>query len=275
MFNTDPFFQVERQPATTMFNGEVINIGKDVLLNSHNGNVLGVVSPGYKVVTNEEVNDVVNTALAGVPVMKTTDHLNAKTNIWTREIVLDGEEFTHVVNGNDTLKTRVLITNGYGSMTAVNVQLSVWRLVCLNGMMGWKNAFSTSYNHMNATIIELIRRDFNRHSLSLKGNINLWDNWSKIDYKQDQFDDFIDTISVSPDNALISAKQGEGIKALYEPIMNQYNESETLWGAYNVLTAISTHHTKARNGSNIFSAGFNNIKKVTNKFYEEYAQIAA
>lgn len=274
MFNTDPFFNVERQPATTVFNGERIPVGKDVILNSHTGKVLGVVSPHYKVVTNEEVNHVVENALSDVPVMKTLDHLNAKTNKWTREIILDGEDFTHVVDGDDTLKTRVMITNGYGSMIAVSVQLSVWRMVCSNGMFGWKNAFTTSYNHMNDSIVDLIRRDFNRHSLSLKGNINLWDKWSKIEYKQDQFNDFIDMVSVNPDNSLISTKQGEGIKAYYEPIMNQYNESETLWGAFNVLTAISTHHTKARNGSNIFSANFNNIKKVSDRFYKEYAHAA-
>lgn len=269
MFNTDPFFQVERQPATTNFNGELIEIGKDVIMNSNTGDVLGVVSPQYKIVTNRDVDNVVSAALGDVPVLKKVDHLNAKTNRWVREIILDGEEFTHVVDGKDVLKTRALIGNGYGSMTAVSVQLSVWRMVCSNGMFGWKNAFSTSYNHMNDSIIDLIRRDFNRHSLSLKGNISLWDAWSKIDYSQDEFNEFIDMVSTT-DDAIVSPKQGDAIKAHYEPIMNEYNESETLWGAFNVLTAISTHHTRARKGSNIFSAGYNNIKKITDWFYEEY-----
>lgn len=273
---TNPFFNVTRSPLTTIFNGEEIEVGKDALINSENGNILGVVTPTYKVVTNDQVNDLVNRMfdLNNVPVMKSVDHLNGKTNRWTRELILDGERFTHKVDGNDTLKTRVLVSNGYDTFTPVSVSIAAWRMVCSNGMMGWGNVFSSYYRHMTEDVVGLLKDDFERHNFNLQGSVELWNEWSRIPFGQNQFNEFIDMVSVNPEDAIISAKQGDGIKALYEPVMNRFNETQTLYGAYNVLTAIQTHHTKAHKGSNLFSAKYNKMQKITNRFYKEFAEAA-
>ena len=52
--------------------------------------------------------------------------------------------------------------------------------------------------------------------------------------------------------------------------MNRYDENETRWGAYNVLTGFATHQTRARQGSNVFSAGYKQIETVTDDFYHYY-----
>ena len=65
----------------------------------------------------------------------------------------------------------------------------------------------------------------------------------------------------------LSEKQAEGIKTLYPTIMNQYNESETKWGAYNVITAIATHHTKTPSTkSHLFTQGYKRTERLAEDF---------
>jgi hypothetical protein len=50
--------------------------------------------------------------------------------------------------------------------------------------------------------------------------------------------------------------------------MNEQKLNENKYGAYNVLTFLATHETKARNGSNIFSARHNTINRMAGDLYD-------
>lgn len=268
----DPFFTVERIPAVAIMDGLQVETGQDALVNADTKECVGMVSRGYNVVTNEDLQTVVDEALGKLPVLKVDDHLNSKSNKWVRDIILDAPEFNHQIKTNDTVHTKVQIINGYGSKTAAAIAVSMWRQVCTNGMFGWKNMFRASYSHITSNIVEKIADDFGRGALEIKGQVDLWKNWAEVPFTKDQFALFIDNHTkeapLALPSAFLSEKQAEGIKGLYDPIMEQYNEDETKWGAYNVITAIASHHVQARAGSHIFSQPYSRMNKLANAFYE-------
>lgn len=268
----NPFFDVERTELFAEFNGERVSSGRHALLNAENGEMLGIVSPNYKLVEHAEVANVFDEAFQNVPVMEVRDHLNGVTNRWVRDIVLDGDEFTRDIDGKgDTVKAKVRVWNGYDGRTAVGFAVSAWRMVCSNGMFGWKDLFGTTFAHIENDIVDKIRNVFNNQFSNFNQNFSIWEDWSNIPFGQVDFNKFVDFHTkeniFGNDNAYLSEKQAEGIKGLYEPIMNQYGESETKWGSYNVLTAIGSHHTKARKGSNLFSEAYKRTERLAQDFY--------
>ena len=276
MSNFNPFFEVIRQPLFAEHNGVKLDSGREALINTETNDVIGVVSPSYKVVENQELSVLVQEALGNLPVLKVNDHLNPNTSKWVREIILDGDEFTYKIGKKvDTIKTKINIINGYGSNTAATVSVSAWRQICSNGMMGFKDIFKSSYAHMSDNIVPKIRQDFNLNLAKFGENTNIWNNWSEVDFSQDDFMSFIEDITKTEDNkkGILSEKQGELVKSLYEPTLNKYNDDETLWGAFNVLTAITSHDIKARKGSHLFSQGYGRMRKVIETFYDKFNRV--
>lgn len=272
--SVNPFFEVVREPLFAEFNGVRINSGRDALINAETADVIGVVSPSYKVVENKDLNLVVTDALGNLPVLKTNDHLNANTGRWVREIILDGDEHTFKIGKNqDVLKAKVNVVNGYGTNTAAIISVSAWRQICSNGMFGYRNIFKSSYAHMTDNIVEKIRSDFNINMLKFGANTQIWQKWSEIEFTQSDFNSFIDGLTKREEDEdtskFLSEKQNNIIKELYEPTLVKYNDEETVWGAFNVLTAISTHNVKARKGSHLFSQGYSRMKRVIENFYDQ------
>lgn len=265
-----PFFDVARTPLYTELDGERISVDREALINTATGGVLGTVGRNYKLVENQEVDTIFAEAFQALPVEFTKDHLNGATNRWQRDIILGGDEFTKVIGSDDILKTKVSIWNGYDGRTSVGFALSAWRQVCSNGMMGWRKAFGSTYAHVTHGIVDSIRREFESSFANFTDNFQIWDEWNRTGMSQEQFIRFVQGLvkTGEKDNTgYLSEKQAEAITGMYEPIMNQFGENETKWGAYNVLTAIATHHTKARNGSNIFSQGYKRMERVAQDFF--------
>ena len=273
MSERNPFFNVSRNQLYTQFNGEELAVDRDALLNANTGAVLGTVGKTYKLIENGAVNDVFNEAFAELPVEFTKDHMNGAENRWQRDIILDGDQFTRVIGNDDVVKTKVSIWNGYDGRTAVGFALSAYRQVCQNGMMGWRQMFGSNFAHIERDIIEKIQREFNNSFSGFARNFEVWDGWNEQAFTQDQFKRFVESRVKREDaegNTIgyLSEKQVEGITGLYEPTLNQYNDDETKWGSYNVLTAIATHHTEARGaGSNIFSQGYKRMERLAKDFF--------
>jgi len=96
-------------------------------------------------------------------------------------------------------------------------------------------------------------------------------------YSEKEFISFLNrnTKIKEEDGGIITERQRNKIVELYPQIRNQYNDGdETVWSQLNVLTAVQTHHTKAHNGSNVFSAGHKNIQRLIENFHEEIKQAA-
>lgn len=277
-FNTpianDPFFNVNRIPAFAEFNGEKVELNKHALVDEK-GSVLGVVSPTYKLVTNNEVNDIFMQAFSDYKVGQVTDHLNNNGSQWVREIVFDDDEFTKEITTDDVVKLKVKLFNGYNGKNAVGYALSGYRLVCKNGMMGWDHMFSKKLPHVSEGIVDTIKNSFATNVSAYSKVFDKVKDWTKEPFSLKDFEKFIlDKVKKeSKENGKVvktgylTEKAAQSVIDRYPVLMNQYNESNTKWGAYNVLTAIATHETATKSSNSyLFTHGYKRMERLAEDF---------
>jgi len=271
MSKQNPFFAVDRMPIYSNYNGEIITLGREALINAETGAVYGLVTPKYKVVTNEEVSNVFTKAFKDLPVESVTDHLNADGSRWRREFVFGGPYQTEVKVG-DVVKTKITVGNGYDLTQPIFFEFGSIRLRCLNGMTGVHKEFSLKVRHSINEAVEEIRKGFFVGFEKFSENFEVYKKWNQIKYTEKEFFSFLDrnTKSETNENGILGERQRNKIVELYPQIRQQYNDGdETVWSQLNVLTAVQTHHTKAHNGSNLFSAGHKNIQRLIENFHTE------
>lgn len=270
----NPFFSVERKPAVVEINGSYMEIGKDVLVNTETQGIVGVVGPNYKLVENQEVANLFGEVFAESKIDHLKDHLNGGTSLWRREIVLADDRHTVEIKKGDILKTMVTIGNGYDAKTAVQFEVSALRLICTNGMKGWSKQFGGTVSHVNRDVIGQIRSRLESLYGMFGRNFALFRKWTEMGFTREQFNLFIDARVKSETNkdGYLSKKQADAIKDRWMPIMEQYKENDNVWGSYNVLTAIASHETRAKQGSHLFSTGFKRMSKLTEDFYGAMAR---
>lgn len=275
MSKQNPFFAVDRMPIFSEYKGERITLGREALINAETGSVYGLVTPKYKVVTNEEVADVFTKALGDLPIERVTDHLNASGSSWKREIVFGGK-FQTAIKVGDVVNTKITIANGYDLTQPVSFEFGTVRLRCTNGMTGVHKEFSLKVRHSINQAVEEIRKGFHIGFEKFAENFEVYKQWTQIKYTEKEFVSFLDRNTKMGDNdGILSERQRNKIVEVYPSIRQQYNDGEeTVWSQLNVLTAVQTHHTKAHNGSNLFSAGHKNIQRLIENFHEEIQNAA-
>lgn len=265
----NPFYQVKTERLRTESG---IDVGKNVLINMENNNVVGIVSPNYELVKNETVSNLFQEAVKNIGISNITNHLDAKTRRWSQFIVLS-DKMKYEVSAGDHVSLCIQIHNGYDAKTAYGYSLMGYRWLCENGMvMGKKEIFSDSFNHYNGNV-QILRDSFELKFDMFKNNVETWRKWNSEKFNKLDFDNFI-TIHTKPEqhkskkHEYITPKLSQDIKDSYRFLIHKQSLEENKWGAFNVLTYTSTHQTKARNGSNIFSAKYNNINRLANDFYK-------
>ena len=269
------FFNVVREPAFATFNGVTQEINKDVLFNEDTGNVLGVVSKQYNLVKNDEVKSYFDEAFGGYNVTVLNDHLSNNDAKWVREVVFNDDQFVKEILPSDVVNLKLKIWNGYGD-TSIGFGLEGYRQVCKNGMMGWRDMFSTKLIHWGKDdIINTIRNSFTNQFNNYQVVFDKMAAWAKEPFTQKDFGKFIDIRTKTDEKhaeRYLTEKQAEGIKAQFPVVMNRYNEAETVWGSYNVLTAIATHETATKSSkSNLFTHGYKRMERLT----EDFVKLAA
>lgn len=260
----NPFYEVERTPAFAEVNGSKVPVGNDALINVSTGDVVGLVSPRYSLVENKKVAELFDDVFNGYNILSVKDHINGTKNRWKREIIFDDDELVFDVgNKGDIVRTCVEISNGYDSKTAITFIVKGWRQICSNGMMGWGKIHHQSVTHNKANIVEEIQGMFSRNLNKFAKNITIWENWMNEEFDKKDFEDFIN----SRKEGDLSNRQKIATIDMFENILCEYGDEENRWGAFNVLTAIATHHTKARSGSNLFSNAHRRYERVIKQFY--------
>jgi hypothetical protein len=274
MTQVNPFFNVTREPAYATFNGVQVDTNRDALLDEK-GSLLGLVSRSYNMVDNKDVKLYFDEAFDGFKVEKVEDHLSNNGSKWVREIVFGDDEFVREIVPGDAVNLKLKVWNGYDGKTAVGFGLEAYRQVCTNGMMGWGSVFSTSIAHVGNNVIDVIKNTFNNKFQNYVTVFDKMQEWTKKPFTFKDFETFVsDKIKdeVKTDTKVVkvgylSEKQAKGIMDLYPVVMNQYNEKENVWGAYNVLTAIATHHTATKSSnSHLFTHGYKRMTRLTEDF---------
>jgi len=260
--NMDPFFDVARFPIFAKSNTGEKEIAKDALF-SPNGDVLGLVSKNYNIVNNVDVASLFDEFFSEMNVLSVRDHVSGNGEKWLRDYVVDEDKYSVTVDKDDHLKLKVTVSNGYDAKSGVKFAVSFWRQVCSNGMMGWKKEIGQSFSHFNKNVLEELDGLLNQGFGKVSEFAEAWQNWTQIPFTKKDFVGFVESRDYLTD------KKKDNTISYYDPIMNKYKENETKWGAYNVLTAIATHHTNSRNKnvSNVFSNGYREMQRVTRDFW--------
>jgi hypothetical protein len=199
------------------------------------------------------------------------DHLDANTKRWRREIIISKDYLAHEILPNDVVGICIELFNGYDGRTSYGFSLKGFRWYCKNGLIyGKQNLISETFTHMISDI-ERLRYLFETKIKFFGNIISQWKEWTEISFDFDKFKMFVDSKVKGESNnkgKYLSPKIGELVTSSYPRIMNSQNLNETKWGAFNVLTYISTHETSARKGSNLFSNRFGTLNKLISDFYD-------
>jgi len=265
----NPFFDIQKETVIT--DSGIVVPNKQALINAETKNVLGLVSPNYEVVTNGEVDDLFQEAIKDLSIEKVVDHMDAETKRWKRQIVFNDERLNFEIVKSDIVGILLEIHNGFTGRTSFGYNLMGYRWICENGMvMGKKSLFSESYAHY-VDSPEALRDSFNMKFENFQKTADVWSSWSEIDFNRENFSLFVESHTKSTDvksaDQYVTPKVSEAIIESYEPMMNLHKLSENKWGAFNVLTALATHKTQARNGSNLFSNRYNTINRLAADLY--------
>jgi len=254
----NPFFEVEKMPIY-YGNKEVPN--KVALVNKDTGSFLGVVSSGYEVVTNSQVNELFENAVKklGTNVKSVVDHLDANTVRWKRIFTLNEPRLE--IRKGDFVNPTITIHNGFNGRISYGYNVGGMRKVCTNGLVLEAKIFTERYFHFvynENAIAESFQR---RLDLFVKQN-EVFKSWSEEKYDSDDFALFLEDKKYLPPmlkNTL--TEHGENILV---------NVNANKWEAYNLITAYMTHKTAAKSGSNHFSRGFNITSKLAADFHSTY-----
>jgi hypothetical protein len=153
------FFSVSSVPVFAEYNNFKIETGKSAIINNENGNIDGLVSPKYNIITNEEVANVFDEAFKGHPVESIKDHTNADGSKWYREIVFGGK-YQKEVQVGDVVKTKIRVTNSYDGLSSVGYEFGSVRLVCTNGLTSFQKESTISFRHYQQEIVDQIQKTF-------------------------------------------------------------------------------------------------------------------
>jgi len=284
--SVNPFYEVGRFPLVAKTRtpdghfGPTVEAGYDLLVNMEDHSPVGLISPGYNLVTNRELDVMIQEATDGISIHSIQDHMNANGSAWIRRMIFDADNMTFDVTGNnDIVKIMLEISNSYNGQSSLEMNMKLWRKICVNGLMGWTDYQQLRFKHLVQGIVERLKDLFRLNVDRASAQVNVWSDWAEITFPQQMFNDFIDMHKVpltdeeaetkSPVPRMLSDRQAGFIKDRYEPIMNEYGENETKWGAYNVLTAIATHDIKTRKPgtSPLFTAAYARMEKLIGSFY--------
>lgn len=254
----NPFFNIRKETVTTESG---LRVPKVAIINDETDDILGLVSESYELITNEDVNSLFDEALNGLGIKEITDHLDSTTRRWKRRIILSDDSYNKEVLPGDTVGMLLEVFNGYDARTAFGYELMGYRYACSNGMiLGKSSLLKESYTHY-VNNPEKLRLSIDSKLGEFNNNILTWTEWTRIPFGQEQFNKFVDS------REYLGKKVADAVKDAYEPIMNREKLNENKYGAYNVLTFLSSHETKARKGSNIFSSRFNTINRMAGDMY--------
>jgi hypothetical protein len=264
----NPYFEVKREKIVTESGLEV---NKEALINAETDTILGIVSPGYEVVTHEQVAGLFGDALETYNHDVIGNYLDSTGRRWKQRIVFKDDRLNFDIDGRGDFAGIMLeLFNGYDARTAFGYNLLGFRYYCTNGMVtGKKSLFRESLSHFNDAV-DRLQRAFELKWPAFESRVGIWQDWTRIPYTEDQFKLYLETkVKNGNKKGLISEKMAEGIVAEWTPSLNTQKLDETMWGAFNVLTYLATHKTKARNGSNLFSNRYNTMNRLAEEFYNE------
>ena len=253
----DPFFEVERFPVVV--NGKEVR-NREAIVNP-NGETLGIVSKGYKVVTNKDVVDIFGEAFEKVPQQSCVDHLDVEGGSFKRRIIFSKEAFDLSVIPGDSTGIMLEIFNSYNKKSGWGMRLMGYRWACANGMIfGKRNIFLRTFSHMRG-VAEQIRSAFDFQVEQVHPILEQWAHWNQVEFTPKHMSVFLEKMEVK-----------EGLAEEIQHAFHQRTAVEQLgwtgWAGYNALTYMATHNLSTRKAASpLFSSSAKKLNRLAEAFY--------
>lgn len=222
-------FEVTRDALFTRYG---LPVEKQALVRTDLNTVVGIVSPGYKIITHKEALD------KSISVVEQFEDLKLK-NVFTtkggsRMFAMFESEKEYMV-GNletgkpDNIKLRLTLTNSYDGALKYGFTIGAYRLVCQNGLRTGKDIFAVRQKHTAGLNVNAIMNSARKAVRYFnETTIPTWQEMSKkevnVDYVLKQLEENL------PDRLF---------KEVSETIAKKKNA--TLWELYNNFTYTLTH----------------------------------
>ena len=280
----DPFFEVKRQDIFTsnpdqyrLTDHMMFISSKKALINMETHDVVGLVSPHYKVVTNEQLTTIIMEAIMqlGIRITSYLDHLNHSTSKWKRWYILNSDS-TIIANPQDTIATHVIVGdainvmlevfNSYDAKAAYGCKLLGYRWMSGCGLFTrTENIFKDRFIHCSDNVSEFAAT-LHLKMEAFKETIAIWKEWTEVEFTFEDLQSFINS------RTYVLPRVKKDIIDNYESALEKQYIGSTKWGAFNALCFMAMHMTKSarRNGrisSNIFGNLYKTLERICKDMY--------
>lgn len=220
-------FGVERVPLVT---GDGQDVNREAIRRIDNKNVLGIVTPSYRLVTHKEALD------KCIGVVEHVSDLKFKRVITTYNgarmyATFESEQEYTIANG-DNLKLRLTLTNSYDGLLRYGFIMGAYRLVCKNGLRVGQDIFAVRQKHTSGLDVNALMKSATKAVRCF--NEETMPKWRTMN-----------NTNIVVENVM---KQLESRvpKRLYNEVTEKVagKQETTMWELYNDFTEIVTHNEK-------------------------------
>lgn len=225
-------FNVTRQD---LFTKSGIQVERQAIVREGTEQVLGIVSPDYKLITHKQVLD------KSIAIVERFEDLKFKSAITTKggaRMYATFESEKEYIIGNlktgqpDNLKLRLILTNSYDGSLRYGFIIGAYRLVCKNGLRVGQDIFAVKQKHTSGLNIDGVMNSAKRAVKFF--NENTLPKWKAYNSQEIEVKAVLTKIEKSLPERLFKEVSGR----------LEQTKRTTLWNIYNEFTYVLTHEEK-------------------------------
>ena len=249
--STRPVFDVVDTGYTDIFGRPVMDFVEipnyKQIINAKENQTLSIMTKDYLAITDVEIMDRVLDLLdnAGIEVLPVRHHITrSKDGVLGRTTFMEVElpAYTLRAGSTEEQRMRLVIPNSYNGTLKLKLKILFWRLVCLNGAMGWQSDFEFGFKHRSGAL-ERLGEALNLYLL------DQMDHATNIMERLANEEGTVDGIlAYLQNNKILGGERWQ------DKLMGHWlrtNSSTNLWDLYNLFTNEITHNFGRNYGSKL------------------------
>jgi hypothetical protein len=208
---------------------------KRAVVDQDTGNVLGVVSPRYKIIKNSELLKVVRPTIEELKLNPDPMISSSRGGAITYFKFLGEKRVQGEVAKGDIVQFGVEFFNSYDGSTPIGFHIIAMRLVCTNGLVVPKSIKEIFVRHTSDATVGQVRDSLADFFPKTTRVIELWKHWAEIVPKRSQLDDSL--------KGIVSQRDSKMFLERYDALKSK---DKNAWQFYNLFTYHTSHELKAK-----------------------------
>lgn len=207
---------------------------KRAVVDTISNRVLGIVSPRYKIIKNEDLLRKITPVVEELG-MRSEPQITSTCNGAVTFIKFLSDKTTGEVAKGDVVQFGIEFFNSYNGSLSVGFHIIALRLVCANGLVVPKSVREIRIRHTGCAEVLSLRNYLMEYSGQIEKVMELWKTWTRIIPKREQLENFL--------GKLVGKRLGCDFIQRYESLPV---EQQNLWQFYNILTYFLSHQMKPK-----------------------------